>query len=94
MLDVQYESVVDDVEAQIRRLLEFCDLPWDDACLKFYESKRAVKTASSEQVRQPIYATSKHRWRNYERQLEPLIEILEPLLRELPDSWQPESMRN
>ena len=93
VLDVQYEDVVDDIEPQVRRILEFCDLPWDDACLKFYESKRAVKTASSEQVRQPIYATSKHRWRNYERQLEPLIEILEPLLRELPESWQPESLR-
>ncbi len=93
VLDVQYEHVVDDLEPQVRRILEYCGLPWDDECLRFYESKRAVKTASSEQVRQPIYATSKHRWRNYERRLEPLIEILEPLLNELPDDWQPGSIR-
>ena len=80
MLDVQYESVVDDVEAQIRRLLEFCDLPWDDACLKFYESKRAVKTASSEQVRQPIYSGSVGYWKHFEPQLEEISEILAPVL--------------
>ena len=92
VLDVQYEHVVDDLEPQVRRLLEHCELPWDDACLKFYESSRAVKTASSEQVRKPIYTSSKHRWRNYERQLEPLIEILEPVLHELPEDWQPRSL--
>lgn len=94
VLHLQYEQVVDDLEGQVRRLLEHCDLPWDDACLKFYESDRAVKTASSEQVRTPIYSSSVQRWRNYERQLQPLIEILEPLLRELPPDWQPESLRS
>jgi tetratricopeptide (TPR) repeat protein len=92
VLDVQYEEVVDDLEPQVRRLLDYCELSWDEACLRFYESDRAVKTASSEQVRKPIYATSKHRWRNYERELEPLIEILEPVLRELPEDWRPGSM--
>jgi tetratricopeptide (TPR) repeat protein len=92
VLDVQYEHVVDDLDSQVRRMLEFCGLPWDDACLRYYESARAVKTASSEQVRKPIYATSKHRWRNYERELEPLIEILEPVLRALPEDWRPRSL--
>lgn len=92
VLDVQYEHVVDDLETQVRRLLDHCELPWNDACVKFYESDRAVKTASSEQVRKPIYASSKHRWRNFERELQPLIEILEPVLRELPEEWRPASL--
>jgi tetratricopeptide (TPR) repeat protein len=91
-LDVQYEEVVDDLEGQVRRLLDYCGLPWDDACVRYYESDRAVKTASSEQVRKPIYATSKHRWRNFEQELAPLIEILEPVLRGLPEDWRPKSL--
>ena len=55
VLTVQYEEVVSDFEAQARRLLEFCGLPWDDACLRFYASERPVRTPSAEQVRQPIY---------------------------------------
>ena len=93
VLDVQYEEVVDDLENQVRRILDYCELEWNDACLNFHETDRAVKTASSEQVRQPIYASAKHRWRNYEKELAPLIEILEPLLQELPQDWQPESFR-
>ena len=93
VLHVQYEDMVTDTEAQIRRLVEHCGLPWDDACLRFWESDRAVKTASSEQVRQPIYSSSMHTWRRYEPHLEPLIEVLEPLLRTLPESWQPASLR-
>lgn len=58
ILDVPYEQVVDDPEHWTRALLEFCDLPWDDACLKFYESKRVTRTASIDQVRQPIYRSS------------------------------------
>ena len=91
VLDVQYENVVDDLETEVRRILEYCELPWDDACLRFYENERAVKTASSEQVRKPIYSTSKHLWRRYEQHLGPMIEILEPLLRDLPEDWQPGS---
>ncbi len=92
VLGVQYEDVVDDLENQVRRILEHCDLPWHDACLRFYENERAVKTASSEQVRKPIYSSSKHLWRNYEKHLQPMIEVLEPLLRELPEDWQPASL--
>lgn len=93
VLRVQYEDVVDDFEAQVRRLLEFCELPWNDACLRFHESDRAVKTASSEQVRQPIYQSAWHRWRNFEHHLGPLIDVLEPALRELPPDWRPASLR-
>ena len=80
VLDVQYESVVADQERETRRLLEFCGLPWEESCLRYYETERAIRTASSEQVRRPIYDSSVGIWRNYERQLAPLIEILQPLL--------------
>lgn len=90
VLDVQYEDVVDDLETQVRRILEYCELPWDDRCLRFYETERAVKTASSEQVRQPIYSSARHKWRQYEQHLGPMIEVLEPLLRTLPEDWQPD----
>jgi len=89
VLDVQYEDVVDDLETQVRRILEYCELPWDDACLRFYETDRAVKTASSEQVRQPIYSSAKHKWRSYELHLAPMIDVLEPLLSKLPEDWRP-----
>ncbi len=55
VLDVQYEDVVADLEGQVRRMLEFCGLSWEDACLRFHETERAIRTASSEQVRRPIY---------------------------------------
>ena len=89
VLDVQYEDVVADLETQVRRLLEFCDLPFEESCLRFHETDRAVKTASSEQVRRPIYSSSVNLWRNYEAELGDLIEVLEPLLRKLPKVDQP-----
>lgn len=76
VLELRYEDMVRDQEAQTRRLLDYCGLPWEDACLRFYETERAVRTASSEQVRQPIYDTSVNHWRNFRSQLAPLIEIL------------------
>ena len=92
VLDVQYEDVVADLEGQVRRMLDFCGLPFEDACLRYHENPRAVKTASSEQVRRPVYASSLHRWRRYEAELEPLLEVLEPLLRALPADWRPASL--
>ena len=92
LLDVRYEDVVDDLEMQVRRILQHCGLPFEEQCLRFYETDRAVKTASSEQVRQPIYSSSVNLWRNYEWQLEPLIEVLELILRELPEKDRPESV--
>ena len=82
VLDVQYEDMVADQERQSRRMLEYCGLPWEDACLRYWETERAIRTASSEQVRLPIYGSSVARWRHYERELEPLIEILRPVLPE------------
>lgn len=79
ILTLQYEENVVDLDNQVKRLLEFCELPWEDACLRFYETDRPVRTASSEQVRQPIYTGSVNFWRNYEDKLEELIEVLEPV---------------
>lgn len=80
VLDVEYENVVADLEGQVRRLLDFVGLPFEEACLRFHETERAVKTASSEQVRRPIYSTSVNLWRNYEPHLSELIHILKPVL--------------
>jgi tetratricopeptide (TPR) repeat protein len=79
VLTVQYEEIVADFENQVRRLLDFCGLPWEDACLRFYESERPIRTPSSEQVRQPIYSRSVGHWRNYERHLGELIEVVAPI---------------
>jgi tetratricopeptide (TPR) repeat protein len=79
VLTMQYEEVVTDFEAQVRRLLAFCGLPWQDACLRFYESDRPVRTPSSEQVRQPIYDRSIGHWRNYEPELGELIDVIAPV---------------
>jgi hypothetical protein len=89
VLHVDYENVVADLETQVRRILEYCELPFEASCLRFHETDRAVKTASSEQVRQPIYESSVNLWRNYEPYLAELIEILEPVLRERPAREQP-----
>jgi len=79
MLDVAYEDVVDDLEGQARRMIDYCGLPWDDRCLSFHRSKRAVRTASVAQVRKPVYRSSLARWRRYEKDLGPLLRELEPL---------------
>jgi len=89
VLDVHYEEVVADLEGQVRRLLDFCGLPFETACVNFHETQRAVKTASSEQVRQPIYSSSVNLWRNYESHLGTLVHILEPLLNSLPVASRP-----
>ena len=80
VLDMQYEDMVSDQETQTRRLLEFCGLPWEDGCLRFYETDRAIRTASSEQVREPLHSKSIGYWKNFEKHLQPLIEVLEPVL--------------
>ncbi len=92
VLDVHYEDMVADQENQTRRLIEHCRLPWEDCCLRFYETDRAVNTASSEQVRQPIYSRSINSWRRFESHLGPLIEVLEPLLQNLPADQRPDSL--
>jgi tetratricopeptide (TPR) repeat protein len=82
VLHVQYEDVVADLERQVRRLLDFCELPFEDSCINFHETERSVRTASSEQVRQPIYSGSINTWQRFEKHLQPLIDILKPILPE------------
>jgi len=89
VLDVQYEEVVADLEGQVRRILEHCELDWEESCLRFHETSRSVKTASSEQVRRPIYSSAVNTWRHYEHHLDALIEVLEPLLENLPEQDRP-----
>ena len=70
VLRVHYEHVVDDAESQVRRILEFLDVPFEEACLSFYKTDRSVRTPSSEQVRQPIYRRGLEYWRNFEPYLD------------------------
>jgi tetratricopeptide (TPR) repeat protein/exonuclease VII small subunit len=80
VLRVRYEEVVADLETQVRRLLDHCELPFEEACLNFHQTERAVRTASSEQVRQPIYQSGVDQWANYSPWLDPLREVLGPEL--------------
>lgn len=77
VMEVHYEALVERPEEVSRELVDFCGLPWDDACLEFYRLRRNVATASNWQVRQPIYQRSVGRWRRYERDLRPLRDALE-----------------
>jgi tetratricopeptide (TPR) repeat protein len=74
--DCSYEAMIADQEAESRRLIDFLGLPWDDACLRFYETERSVTTPSRWQVRQPIYASSVKRWKKYENKIQPLVQAL------------------
>jgi tetratricopeptide (TPR) repeat protein len=76
ILDVHYEELVENPRTWVERVLDFCGLEWEDACLNFHESKRLVMTASYDQVRRPLYKSSKARWKNYARHLEPVSRIL------------------
>ena len=82
VLRVQYEDVVADLEGEVRRMLEFCGLPFEENCLSYHKSARPVNTASSEQVRQPVYDSALEFWKHYERYLDDVKEILEPILPE------------
>lgn len=73
ILDIRYEDLVENFDAETKRLLDFCGLTWDDSCRAFYRTNRAVSTASIAQVRRPLYRTSIGRWRRFEKDLEPLI---------------------
>jgi tetratricopeptide (TPR) repeat protein len=76
VIHMQHEVLLDDPETQIRRLVTACGLDWDDACLRFHENTRAVKTSSASQVRRPLFKSSIARWKPYERHLTPLFEAL------------------
>jgi len=76
VLRVEHEDVVDDLEANVRRILDFCGLPFEQQCVEFYKTERSIRTASSEQVRQPIFKEGIDQWRNFEPWLGPLKEVL------------------
>ncbi len=80
ILRVRYEDVVTDLETQVRRLLDYCELPFEEACINFHETERAVRTASSEQVRQPIFKSGVDQWEHFSVYLDPLRNILGPKL--------------
>jgi len=84
VLRVQYEAVVADLDGQVRRILDFCELPFEESCIDFHKTARSVRTPSSEQVRQPIYKSGLEQWRNFEPWLEPLTEALGPVLDRYP----------
>jgi hypothetical protein len=86
VLDVHYEDTVTDLESQVRRVLEHCKLPFEESCVQFHRTERAVKTASSEQVRQPIYSGAVGTWQNYERHIGLWIDELADIVDELPRS--------
>jgi hypothetical protein len=75
-IDVDYEQVVGDLEASARKILDYLDLPWEDACRDFHKQDAAVNTASAVQVREPAHTRSVGRWRHYEAQLAPALDIL------------------
>lgn len=76
ILDVNYEDTVNNLEEQARKLIDYIGLEWDEACLEPHKQKRAVLTASKAQVTQPVYKTSVEKWKRYEKQLQPLVEVL------------------
>jgi predicted Zn-dependent protease len=82
---VIYERMIEDTESEVRRLLDYCGLPFEEQCLRFYENDRAVRTASSEQVRQPIFREGVDHWRHFEPWLGPLKEALGPVLECYPE---------
>ena len=84
VLDVHYEETVTDLEGQVRRILDHCELPFEEGCVNFHETKRAVKTASSEQVRQPIYTGALGKWRDYEDHLGLWIDDFKDIIEALP----------
>jgi len=86
VLDVHYEETVTDLEGQVRRILDHCGLPFEEQCLRFHETERAVKTASSEQVRQPIYRDALGKWRRYEKHLGLWKKELADIIEELPEA--------
>ena len=81
---VFYETMVKDTESEVRRMLDYCGLPFEEQCLKFYDNERPVRTASSEQVRRPIFTEGLEHWRHYEPWLEPLKQALGEALTHYP----------
>jgi tetratricopeptide (TPR) repeat protein len=79
ILDISYEDLVTNPKSGTKKMLEFCELPWEEGCLEFHKTARHVTTASAAQIRQPIYKTAVKRWQRFETHLQPLINALGPL---------------
>ena len=77
VLRVNNEDVIDDLEGQVKRILNFIEIPFEETCVSFYKTERSVRTASSEQVRQPINRKGMDRWKPYAKHLKPLIESID-----------------
>ena len=77
VLRVNNEDVIDDLEGQVERILNFIDIPFEESCVSFHKTERSVRTASSEQVRQPINKKGMGRWKPYAKHLMPLLETLD-----------------
>ena len=84
VLRVQHEDVLDDLEGQVARILDYVGVPFEQGCVEFHKTKRAVRTASSEQVRQPIFKSAIEQWRHFEPWLDPLKDALGPVLERYP----------
>lgn len=80
VLRVQYEQLVADLDSQVRRILDFLELPFEESCLNYYQTDRSIRTPSSEQVRKPIYQSGLEHWRHFEEHLDPLKKALDPVL--------------
>ena len=82
---VFYEKMIEDTDGEVRRLLTYCELPFEESCLRFYENDRPVRTPSAQQVRQPIYRAGIEHWRHYEPWLQPLKDALGDVLDAYPE---------
>jgi len=82
-LPIRYEDIVADQEGSTRRMLDFIGEEFDARCIEFHENRRYARTASYAQVTEPLYDTSRYRYRHYLKQLEPVIPILEPIIKRL-----------
>jgi hypothetical protein len=82
-LPVRYEDILDRQRESVERMLEFIGEPFDESCLSFHENRRYARTASYAQVTEPLYDRSRYRYRHYLKQLEPVIPLLEPVIRRL-----------
>ncbi len=80
ILDLKYEALINNQEPETKKLLKYCGLEWQDTCLEFYKTKRSINTASSEQVRQPMYTGSIDAWKNYENHIGILTKALKPMI--------------
>ena len=74
--NINYEDLITNQETEVKKLLKYCDLEWDEKCMTFYKNKKSVATASLAQVRSPIYNSSVQKWKNYSSQLDELFKII------------------